>query len=309
MSKENLNYERFRTELQQSLYCRLPAGTELDIFPVLKNNSLHLDSLVIYQTGSQVSPNFYLQEYYEEYRSGKSVEELSEEIVLCWENSMNAKWKKEMDLSYENCRGQIIFRLVCAKRNQELLEEIPYIPFFDLAVTFYCLVSQDEEGIGSIRISNQLMEKWGVTTRILMEEASQNTPRMFPARCEPISRMLEQMLFRTEESVDERKGEPASEPYILTNRSGINGAAVWLYPGLLEEKAQYFGCSLYILPSSIHELLILADDSRIEEEALIAMVRQVNADCVNAEEFLSDNIYYYDREKKAICMISGDSSE
>lgn len=305
MNQTKLSYKQFQTELQRILYQLLPKGIILEIHPVLKNNSLHLDSLIIHQMGHHLSPNFYLQEYYQQYLSGKTIEELSEAMVLCWKTTLKQIGNSQLDMSLEHCQERIVYRLINAGKNQELLEEVPYIPFLDLAIVFYCLVHSNQDGIGSIRISNSLMESWGLDTQTLIRIAGENTPKIFPAKYQPISNLLEQIVFQTEETLCCQNAVSKQEPYVLTNSNGINGAAVWLYPGELEEIADFFQKNLYILPSSIHELLILADYGSFQESELLAMVRQVNEECVDAQEILSDNIYYYDRRKKGVCMISG----
>lgn len=303
MSTERLNYQDFRKELKETLYGLIPRDIQLDIHPVLKNNSLHLDGLVLYRDGCTMAPNFYLQEYYEKYAAGKSIESLAEDILTRWKSLGEMSRMRMPNMDFTACRDYIIYRLVNAGRNRELLEEIPHIPFFDLAIVFYFLVGQDQEGISSIRISNDFMECWEVNTSILMKWACRNTPRIFPVRCNPISRMVEQLVFHTGQELEGVQGFPSGEPYILTNNNGINGASVWLYPQLLKELAGYFGRSFYILPSSIHELLLVADDGHFQETDMLHMVAEVNQECVLPEEILSDHIYHYDREKEAVRMI------
>lgn len=302
MKEETMTYEVFSGELQKVLLNKLPQGTQLKVFPVLKNNSLHLDGLIICQKNSPLSPNFYLQDLYQRYLKGNSIHALVSEIFECWQKSLKQKWGRNLDMSYENCRRNIVYRLVSAERNKELLEEIPYLPFLDLAVVFYYLVNQDEEGIGSIRISNELMERWQVSTSDLMAEATRNTPALFPAKCNPMSDIIEKMIFHMQEK--ERLEYVRSEPYILTNSNGINGASVWLYPDQLKSMADFFGKSFYILPSSIHEVLLVAESTSSSEEEMLSMVREVNRSCVEYDEILSDNIYYYDDKKEVVRVIT-----
>lgn len=302
MKKETMTYETFSEELQKVLLSKLPQGTQLKVLPVLKNNSLHLDGLLICQKNSPLSPNFYLQDLYQRYLKGNSIHALVSEVFECWQKSLKQKWGRNLDMSYKNCRRNIVYRLVSAERNAELLEEIPHILFLDLAVVFYYLVNQDEEGIGSIRISNELMERWQVSTADLMTEAARNTPALFPAKCNPMSSILEKMIFHMEEK--EKMEYVRSEPYVLTNSNGINGASAWLYPNQLKNMADFFGKSFYILPSSIHEVLLLAESSDSSEKELLSMVREVNQSCVEYDEILSDNIYYYDYKKEAVRVIT-----
>lgn len=303
MNTAKLNYQDFVQELRKTLLYFIPRDVQLDIHPVLKNNSLHLDGLVLRQDGQNMTPNFYLQDYYNQYSIGRTVDELAQDILHQWKEMEGISCRKLPDMTFANCRNYIVYRLVNAKRNQELLEEIPHIPFLDLAVTFYYLVEQNADGISSIRISNSLIEQWGVNIQTLMELASQNTPRLFPYQFHPLQQFL-QTVFGVGKAYDMASQETIEVPiHLLTNTMGINGAAVWLYPDLLSKIAKVLGSNFYILPSSIHELLLLREEESITEEGLLEMVAHVNRACVLPAEILSDNIYLYDKEKNAVCII------
>lgn len=302
MNQVQLNYNEFVGVLRQQLYRIIPADMEMEVHPVLKNNSLHLDSLVLSSRECSASPNFYLQDYYKSYQRGGEIAALAEDIYCRWQEMADRSGEPALSLAYDSCRNYVVYRLVNAARNQELLEESPYIPFLDLAIVFYYLVSSQEDGIRSIRINNQLMEQWKADTQTLLELAGRNTPRLFPAKYCPISDLLGEFL---QELPGERElYQMENEPHILTNNKGINGAAVWLYPDQMEWIARKKQKGFYILPSSIHELLVLTEDGQMREPEMLRMVRQVNRECVGEEEFLSDNIYYYDPEQKAMRMIS-----
>lgn len=297
-----LNYQDFVEQLKDNLLLRVSQEVQLEVYPVLKNNSLHLDSLVLYREDRPVSPNFYLQDYYEKYQTGHSIDRLAEEILDYWEKVGGLSPGKVPGMLFEDCCEKIVYRLVNAGKNQELLERIPYIPFMDLAIIFYYLVSKDEQGISSVRISNEMMERWKIDTRMLLQWAEKNTRGFFPERCSPLSSLLEHLLFHGGEKMPDFQAPATSEPYILTNSNGINGASAWLYPGVPEKLADYFGRNYYILPSSIHELLILPDAKQFTQDELRAMVAQVNRDCVLPEEVLSENIYYYDITQKKVSV-------
>ena len=87
---------------------------------------------------------------------------------------------------------------------------------------------------------------------------------------------------------------PESPLIVLSNQTGINGASAILYPGVPKRVYEYAGKNYYILPSSIHELLIVPEDPHIFPENLREIVRDVNKNHIAAEEFLSNSIYYFD---------------
>ena len=89
--------------------------------------------------------------------------------------------------------------------------------------------------------------------------------------------------------------------FVMSNGDYMNGASVILYKDVLRDFAKYMEYDLYILPSSIHEVIILLDNEYAKApEELARMVRETNRIVVDREEILSDHVYYYDREKDEI---------
>ena len=96
--------------------------------------------------------------------------------------------------------------------------------------------------------------------------------------------------------------------YLLTNQMGYNGAAAILYEGVLKNFAEEVGKDLILLPSSIHEVLLLPDNGDSDYEALSALVREVNEAQVRREEWLSDHVYRYLKEEDRI-IAAGNGTE
>lgn len=307
MKETKLNYEEFVSQIRCQLYEIIPEDLNMEVNPVLKNNSLHLDSLVLFRDSVGCSPSFYLQDYYSQYLHGEEIDVLAEDIYDRWLEFTDSPLNIIPDLSFEHCREQIVYRLVNTAANTEMLKDIPHVPFFDLTVVFYCLISNDINGIQSLRITNKIMEQWGLSTEELFDLAQDNTPRLFPERFRSMQEFVEHLSVSADIPFPMDTSISKYSPYILTNSNGINGAAVWLYPGVLERVGEQLSQNFYILPSSTHELLILRAQSEFTRPELLRMVYQVNRSCVDQEEFLSDNIYYYHIEKKAIQLICADT--
>jgi hypothetical protein len=98
-------------------------------------------------------------------------------------------------------------------------------------------------------------------------------------------------------------GENRVPMYVLTNRSHYYGAACMLYPKLLKCIGEGLDSNFYVLPSSVHELIILQDLGMEDAATLMDMVKEVNATEVKEEEVLSDSVYYYDREKEGLSIL------
>lgn len=205
----------------------------------------------------------------------------------------------------ECCQERIYYRLVSMKMNGGLKDKIPCIPFLDMLVTFHVLIQGGEEQICSLRVTNEIAENWGIDTRVLYSLARNNTKQLFPEKVCRLRDMVEELCGEAGSRTEELSGLVQErwylEPYVLTNRIGINGAAAVLYRGSLRRISDGFDGDCYVLPSSVHELLVLPVEEGTDLEGdLRRMVREVNDTYVSKEDFLSDKVYRYDRERDCI---------
>jgi hypothetical protein len=286
---------------------KFPPEVTVEVRRIMKNNSLELDSLVILSGKHSMSPNFYLQWYYEEYKNGTAIKTLAERIQILYQEAVCGGEKQAVDLSYESCASRIVFRLVSYEQNQKMFQTVPYIRFLDLAVIFYIVVRKDEKGVGSIRVNRQLMEEWGLDLGAVFTLARENTQRLFPEKMCSIEAVMKQILSEEWEEREEdsfhgipEHGAAGGEPYVLTNDSGINGAAVILYSNTLKKVGEVLEKDFYLLPSSIHEMIIIPRQADVQEADLYDMVSEVNQSCVAKDEILSDSVYCYEREEESI---------
>lgn len=295
-----LDYVSFKTQLFQCVSERCGEGTQVLQRKVVKNNSFELDCIVIFGKTSVASPNFYIQKYFQKYMEGECIEDIVEEILEEYKDSHADT--HSVDLRFDSIHDRIVFRLVSFDKNRKLLKTVPYIPFLDLAITFHCLMMQTGEGIGSIRITNEMIEQWDLGTEELYQLAKQNTKSLFPKRICTLAQIMDEVseitfdeqFFDGEiEMMESIKEDEHYMPYVLTNSNGINGAAAMLYPECLKEIGIMMEGDFFILPSSIHEVLILSANSMLCEDELEQLVQDVNQSYVMPEEMLSDRVYRY----------------
>jgi hypothetical protein len=206
--------------------------------------------------------------------------------------------KQSIDMTFfkyfNKVKERICYRLVSAEHNRELLQKIPHISYLDLAICFYYAYQGDELGAGSILIHNTHMDMWGTNQEELMELAQKNTPQLFPWEYKSMDMVLRELM----EEEEKIAGDIFSERLpmqILSNENRVHGAACILYPNLLKNLAEKEGCNLYIIPSSIHEVIILPDSGEENPLQLREMIEEVNATQVEPEEVLSNNLYYFER--------------
>lgn len=289
-----MSYSSFCEYLFASLMNLLDHNTTITKESIRKNNNVSLDAFVIHIPGSGSAPVIYLQPLYKSYQNGSSIDKISQLII--------SRLKKEIPLSqellqniqtFDMVRDRIVFRLISQKNNETLLTEVPWVPFLDLAVTFYLhLGVRDNNQITSV-IHNHQAKLWNLSPEDLYTLAKENTPRIYPST---LSRM-EHLLFGWNE--DEGRLKPCETPlpplYVLTNQAGINGASCLLYDGIIKDFADRIGSDLIILPSSIHEVLLLPDSHTDEYDEFRQMVQNINAEEVPKEDILSDDLYLYCR--------------
>lgn len=157
----------------------------------------------------------------------------------------------------------------------------------------------DDVGVSTSLITNKQVKEWGVSVNDLVLAARQNTPRLFPAQIIDMEEMLAGMVSFIL--------YPSTIPmYILTNKQELNGASALLYGDILKDFANKKGADMYILPSSIHEVIMVPADRINDPTKLLSIVHDANTTVVSIGDVLSDSVYYYDRKKDQITEIVSD---
>ena len=297
------NYSQFKQQIVSSLQKQLGTETRITIQDIVKNNDTHLDGLTILPENSCVCPTIYLKYYFQKYENGCPFSEITGQILAVYRENLPAS---SIDFSfftdYTQVRSNIVFKLINYERNPELLSDVPHYRFLDLALVFYCLIETSPDGCASILIHNRHLSYWNITDDDLFALAQQNTPRLLAYELRDMTDVLRE-LFAAEPSVceDGDSLSPASM-YILTNRAKRNGSVCILYDNLLLNFANRLGCDLFILPSSIHEVLLIPANGQTETKDLSEVVREVNSCQLSREEILSDHVYYFSRETGRLTM-------
>lgn len=296
-----MNYKEFKETIMDLLCQRYPEEQyEVSLRRVTKNNGVLLDGVCIFPKDVNMTPTIYLNGYYEQYREGETMADILHGIQEEFNYGMEmTPTFISIQSGYKAIRSQIIMRLINYEKNAEILQECPYIPFHDLAITFRWLAHQDDIGISTALITNRDMERWGIDKSQLYQDACRNTPKIFPYRFSRMKDMMKEHGMETDSAL--------VELYIVTNEQGMNGATCILYQNVLEEVAAHLKCNFYLLPSSIHEMMICPDDGPITRELLLSLVKEANHMVVTMGEVLSDNIYYYDSETGLLSFLKQNS--
>ena len=295
-----MNYRKFTETIADLLRERMGADYEVKITDVTKNNGVVLTGIIMMRRSDRISPTIYLEEPYRQYLAGVALQEIVDRIVELYQEQMK-DFNLDIDSfkEFEYVRDRIFHKLINYEKNSKLLEDVPYFKWCDLAVVFYYAVEEELMGRASILIHNNHLVMWEQTVDVLYQIAQRNMRHRMPELLMPMQDLVEEMTGVKLHQEDEIR------MYVLTNRAKINGASAMLYSDKIKELAKRLQSDLMILPSSVHEVLLLPDDHEQEYAFYRQMVEEVNTTQVEPEEILSYSLYRYSREKAVIEEILG----
>lgn len=302
------NYPHFCAAVCGAIRGRLGAEYEVSLHSVMKNNSVRLESLLIRKAQTLVMPAIYLNDFFEEYQNGKEWEAILSDILQSYEKN-RLSCEERISFRYEDLKEHIFYRLVNYERNRESLEVMPYYRVGGCAIIFQCMIFSGEKRMGTIRLTQQHLEIWGVSQEEVFARACANTARLLPPSLRPMDEVMEEILWEgLGRSVKEDDPAEATEAaiqriltrrnaplpmYVLSNRRGSFGASALLEVRLLDSFAKAIADDFYILPSSVHEVLLLPLRFAPEAEKIEAMVREINETQIPETEYLSDDVLLY----------------
>lgn len=282
-----MNYQEFVSSVTGFLREAMPEGTEFNLVSLEKNNGITKEGLSVRKQGRKVAPTIYLEAYYGDFLEGRSIYGICERIMeSCEECGFMEDFDVDFFLDYEKIRSTIVYKLINREKNKELLEDVPHLAFLDLALVFYCLLSDTPVGQATVLIHNSHMDLWKVSNGELYRDAKANSARLLPAELKTMGEVIRELS-------GEESEEAAVPMYVLTNTSRTLGAVSILYEGMMEACAKKLGGAYYLLPSSIHELILVPKEAVSDQERLVEMVRDINHTQVKNTEVLSDHIYFY----------------
>ena len=251
-----MNFKAFTDSITQLLQEKMGEDCTITVTKVLKNNDISLTGVVIMEESDSISPTIYLEEPYRQYQGGASLEEIVEDITAVYDkHAHNINLDMDFFRQYAAVEERIYHKVVNYEKNRKLLDDVPYFRWHDLAVIFYYAMEEAAFGRASILIHNNHLDMWGQPAEAVYRTACRNMKQHMPDLVLPMCRLLEDTMgIRMEES------ENSMPLYVLTNRERIFGASAMLYSDKVRKLAEELNTDLLILPSSVHEVLLLPDD-------------------------------------------------
>lgn len=310
------NLELFTSALIDKInhmVCDMNIKAEMTI--VTKNNQTRKIGLVFHQkenpqnadgTDDQGNHACFLRKMFDAgeikklYETGVSMEEIAESLITDWrmqEKERGAEFDGSQITDYKKVRERLALKLVNRKTNEKMLVETPNISILeDLACVCYIALKQPEGG--KVMVQRSWLEGWNVTESELMQTAMENTEKLFPVEIKNLADVVGKYSHcNCRKDVD-------AKMYIVTNVKRTYGAVCILYKGLLKRIAAMLESDLILIPSSVHEILVVpCRKIGVSGKEMNQMVKEVNATHLNPEEVLSDHVYMYSRETDDICSL------
>ena len=244
------------------------------------------------------------------YENGTSLEEIADLILNSYDHAPICETAEFLDFSdFDKAKEHITFKLLNTAINRKYMEGMAHLDYLDLSLVFYCtMVTAIDQQIYSSRISQELLDQWQVSLPVLYDLARINTERMLGVYLKEVRDVFLEMsagwlpAYENEELIEALDSEERTPMYILSNQSRYAGAGTVLLDGVMQSLADQLDDDLYIIPSSIHEVLLIPCHGRLNRTDIDEMVRDVNRSTLMPEELLSDHAYVYCREDDRIVM-------
>ena len=300
------NIRGFMDELSNKIMEMLPGdlAKDLSISPhtVTKMNDQVLYGLTFNRPDENAAPTVYVNEEFKSHREGKPLAMIAGQMVQLYLDSLATRSEVlPQDLSFENLAGNLTFRVVEVKRNHRYLSEIPYMALGNgLAAVCDVKVQESDDGYWRTTITRTFMEDNHYDMNEMFQAAFKQASKTDP----PLLVSLENQMFGFQGDNYLETGRISDEDkvpmFVLSNESGMLGASVLFYPGVQEKIAEAMGEGYSVLPSSVHEVLIVPDSLSPGQMQLAELVRNVNRDVLDPKDVLSDNVLHYDKDTKEL---------
>ena len=272
MDYENFK-EQFVNDVKEKLY---EQGTEVDISvnTVNKLNESY-EALTIKPVDAEVGVNIPIDKFYGAIDNGASYDEVVDRAVKAYTEGIENK--PDFDIAalsdYNQMKDKLAMEVVSAETNKELLETVPHKDMEDMAVVYRFVISSDEEGRASVLITNKMLENYGVTPEQLHADALENAPQLKPMEIKGMSEVIAEMMgVEQAELMGIYPVAPEDEQiFVASVPDKVHGAGVLAYQDFMDKAAERAGGDFFILPSSIHEILIVPDNGKMDLKSLESM--------------------------------------
>lgn len=226
-----------------------------------------------------------MEMFYEQYKADEPIGSIMTHMA----DVIQMEPPSEIDMNvlkdYEQVKEKLFARLSPAEGNETIMADSPHQMQADMLMTYHIYIPS-QEGFLSARVTQQMMDDYGISPEQLHQDAIANTPNIFAPK---VQSMMEALT-----------GIPEEDPQMLvvTNDQGSLGASALFCEGIMDKVSEQMKGNYFVLPSSVHELLAVPDNGNFSRSDLETMVKQANETVVDPVDKLSDAVYHYDAKDR-----------
>lgn len=309
-----MEYRKFCESVLSELKRMLGDEYTVRIENILKNNQVSYDAVIIMKKGTTIAPSVYMDDYFDAYKAGMNVTDIALSIIVRYEKYKDGiSIDLDMLMKYEHIKDKIFVKAINADLNEKLLTGMPHVNYFDLAMVAYAVLEDNGTTRITMNVTNGNLDVWNISSEILFKNAINNTRKKLPPRFDKMSDVMKELLAAKVMRCGYRIGEDEEMDrllaqtvraieesddglmFVLTSERKLDGAVYILFSDVLEEIADMLQNDIYIIPSSIHEIMILPRVDGVDYNELRELVNSVNYQDMDQLEILSDNVYIYER--------------
>lgn len=308
-----MDFNQFVDEVKGGIKLFLPREYEdaqVRVEEMRKLNENYL-GIAILKEDQVIAPTFNLNQLYEMYQSDPQI---SMESIMRNITGVVLDTPEQFDLKsiteYENAKEKLFIRVSSAEKNGEMLQNVPHQIREDLVITYHLAISMDEVGRGSTTITNDMLKRYGISEEQLHADAMESSPKIMPLHVDAMKNVIKQIIGGDNKPLIQDKGFKAMEEviseglkegepmFVITNQQTMDGASAIFYPEVMKQLGECFQGDFFILPSSIHETIVLPDKGDFDYLSLKSIVQEINNNQVLEEEQLTNDVYHYDVKER-----------
>ena len=299
-----MDYEKFKEQFVADVKDRLAeqgADVKVSVNEVNKLNESY-EAITVTPEGSNIGVNMSLEKFYDAVQDGTPYDSVVDKAVDVINNGIDKRPEIDVEslTDYSQMKEKLAMEVVSAEANKDMLQNVPHQNMEDMAVVYRFVLNSDEEGRASILVTNQILDHMGVTPEQLHADALENAPQIKPAEIKGMSEVMAEMMgYDQAAMMGIVPVAPEDEQmFVATVPDKVHGAGVLAYQDFMDQAAERVGGDFFILPSSIHEVLIVPDNGKMDLKDLENMVKEVNETQVAPADKLTDSVYHYDSKEK-----------
>lgn len=310
---------KIKTEVELALR-GITATVEIENLNNTKVNAINAMAMIIRSEGEKWGSTINLEECYEAYCNRLcGIRTLADR---CVEKHCNSEEQIEIlkndrldyVFDFDVIKEKIGYRIINTEINREMLANHLNrpVPGMDDLSMIYCL----NMDAGIIKITNSLAKTWNVSEVEINELAMKNSYHIYKPKVSSMSEILNEMLSEQVKSIiisDDEKKELVNNTsedimYVATSCDKKFGAGVILLDEVKDDINRISGGrECYILPSSLHEVIIVPKRNDEDIEILKNMVNEVNVNEVSYLDLLSNNVYEYNPATRQIRTVTDEA--